>query len=59
MLGATETSFGLMWATFVVLAARPDVQLKIREEQVGCAENFNVGHVCGVCCTAGCAAQDM
>ena len=35
MLGATETSFGLLWATLVVLGARPDVQDKIREEQVG------------------------
>jgi|AntDeeMetagen192_2_1112575.scaffolds.fasta_scaffold29609_1 hypothetical protein len=33
MLGATETSYGMSWAALVVLAARPDVQEKIREEQ--------------------------
>lgn len=33
MLGATETSHGMAWATLVVLACRPDVQEKIREEQ--------------------------
>jgi len=32
--------------TWVVLAARPDVQLKIREEQLGCAEIFNLYMMC-------------
>uniref|UniRef100_A0A7S3R407 Cytochrome P450 n=1 Tax=Dunaliella tertiolecta TaxID=3047 RepID=A0A7S3R407_DUNTE len=33
MLGATETSYAQMWATILVLAARPDVQEKVRQEQ--------------------------